>query len=827
MGLDFTRLGGVSVADSASEPRRIFAALPAKDAKYSYARDVQSEVWERWHARRTERDLVVKMNTGGGKTVVGLLILKACLNEAAGPAAYITPDRYLAEQVIAEADSLGVDVVVDPDDARFVAGRAILVTNIYRLFNGKSVFGVQGVGARPPRDIGTFLIDDAHACLATVEDQFTLSIPAEHAAYQPLLDLLAEDLRHQSRTTFRDIEWGVHTAVMQVPYWAWRSRQDQVSAILQTHAGDEQLQFTWPLVADVLSLCRVAVSSEGFEIAPACPPIDRIPSFVRSRRRLYLTATLADDSVLVTHFAAKATSVARPITPTTADDLGDRMILTPQQTFPGTSDEDLKAFAKARSAKHNVVVLVPSHRRAVYWKDAADAIHAADTLPGGLTALRDGHVGLVVLVNKYDGIDLPGDACRVLVIDGLPEATGLLARLEMSVLFGSDTLLMRQVQRLEQGMGRGVRSNEDYCAVLLTGPRLASRLHSTKAREWFGVATRRQLELSDGIADQLAGRPFDDLAAVVEQCLSRDPGWVAASRQALDGLRYQQEVAVAPAAVARREAFDLARNDRYADASQRLLDVDVDDPLLAALLKQEAASYLDHVDPVHAQGLQAAARDEHRVLLRPQSGIGSYTRLTKLGRQADSAAGWLAERYGSAAELTVGVEAMLADLVPSEEPAAVFRFEQAMHDLALHIGLAAQRPERETNNGPDVLWALGDLRYWIIECKSGATVARIARHDLAQLSHSADWFAASYDESCSGVPVLVHPSRQVASDATARQGVAIMTFEKLAALRDAVREFATAAGVSGFTDRGAVARRLESTGLNAGALQERWTVPPR
>ena len=34
--------------------------------------------------------------------------------------------------------------------------------------------------------------------------------------------------------------------------------------------------------------------------------------------------------------------------------------------------------------------------------------------------LKHQHVGLVVFVNRYDGIDLPDDACRILVIDGLP-----------------------------------------------------------------------------------------------------------------------------------------------------------------------------------------------------------------------------------------------------------------------------------------------------------------------------------------------------------------------------------------------------------------------
>jgi hypothetical protein len=43
-------------------------------------------------------------------------------------------------------------------------------------------------------------------------------------------------------------------------------------------------------------------------------------------------------------------------------------------------------------------------------------------------------VGLVVLVTRYDGIDLPGDACRVLALDGLPETYGAVDRLEALAL---------------------------------------------------------------------------------------------------------------------------------------------------------------------------------------------------------------------------------------------------------------------------------------------------------------------------------------------------------------------------------------------------------
>src|SRR5205809_7533307 len=131
-GLDFTRLNQVSASDKATEPRRIFTALPAKDPKYSYPRDVQTDVWEQWHERRSTRDLVIKMNTGGGKTVVGLVILKSCLNEGVGPVVYVSPDIYLADQVRAEASSLAIETTDDPGSARFLSGKAVLIVNVYK-----------------------------------------------------------------------------------------------------------------------------------------------------------------------------------------------------------------------------------------------------------------------------------------------------------------------------------------------------------------------------------------------------------------------------------------------------------------------------------------------------------------------------------------------------------------------------------------------------------------------------------------------------------------------------------------------------------------------
>ncbi|MFJ8955179.1 DEAD/DEAH box helicase family protein [Streptomyces sp. NPDC102381] len=68
---------------------------------------------EEWYRRRAEQDLVVKLNTGAGKTLVGLIMCQSSLNEGVGPALYLAPDPYLAEQAAQQAAELGLDVVTD------------------------------------------------------------------------------------------------------------------------------------------------------------------------------------------------------------------------------------------------------------------------------------------------------------------------------------------------------------------------------------------------------------------------------------------------------------------------------------------------------------------------------------------------------------------------------------------------------------------------------------------------------------------------------------------------------------------------------------------
>lgn len=829
VAINFGALNKSHEADALVDPRDIFNALPTKPAGMNFLRGPQDQVLEKWFARRDQRDVVVKLNTGGGKTVVGLLIARSSLAEGMGPVAYLVPDKYLVDQVVAEAGRLGIPVVTDPKVFAYSQGKAILVDTFQKLFNGKSVFGVSGSAGRTPSASRphTVIIDDAHACLNKAEQAFRLAIPASNDAYDKLLEVFSPALEDQSPVGFVSLVAKASSGILQVPYWAWVEKQREVRAVLQPLAEEDGLQFAWPLLADALPICRAVFSADALEIEAPCLPSDVVTGFSLAERRIYLTATLADDGILVSDLGADPKAVADPITPASAGDIGDRLILVPQQTHPLAAEDELRDLVVELAGDRNVVVIVPSVRRAAYWQPYAKVVLDKDTLTWGVDQLRrNPRFGLVVLINRYDGIDLPGDACHVLVVDGLPEAMSGTERIDQAQLAGSELLIARQVQRLEQGMGRATRSNDDHCVVILLGNRLAERLYGTGARECFSPATRAQIELSEQVAAQLEGTGVESLRDAALQCLGRDTDWLAISRATLAPLRYGS-ANVSKMSVASREAFEHAAAGDYNDAlvaMQGAIDASPG-PSEQGFLLQQYAAYQHHINPAQSQQTQKSANRKNRNVLRPMEGV-EYEKLSAPTlEQGAAASATLQSRYASGNDLLIGINALISDLHWGVRADA---FEQAWKDLADLLGFAGQRPERDTGRGPDNLWALTDGSFLVTEAKNEVKESHpVYKKHAEQLSNAMDWFRQTYGTNATAVPVLIHARAMFDKKAAAPTGCRVVTKEKLGTLRDALHTYATAlAATDTFRDAAGVGRLLSTQGLTAKEFVNRYTSAP-
>jgi hypothetical protein len=829
MALNFGKLSEESLVDKETNPREIFSLLPEKAPRYKYARDVQAEVWSRWFDRRDQHDIVIKMNTGGGKTVVGLIILKSCLNDGRGPAVYLSPDNYLVQQVLREARDLGLPATTEPDSADFLSGQAILVTNIHTLINGKSRFGVSDEGVKIR--IGSCVVDDAHACLATTEGQFTLSIDATEELYRELFSLFRDDLLLQNDSAVFEIEANAPDQVALVPFWSWDANLEKVARLLIAHRTDRSVMWQWPLVKSHLPLCRCVFSGRTVEITPRCLPIDVIPAFTRAERRIFMTATLADDSILVSDFNANPEFVSAHVTPKIANDIGDRMILAPQEIDPDLDEEELRKFLREQANSYNTVVIVPSRYRAEFWKDTADRVATAENLSATVSELKAGHVGLVVLVNKYDGVDLPADACRILVLDGLPKARKLIERVETNMLAGSQQILGRQIQRIEQGMGRGIRGNDDHCVVLLMGGSITKALFWAGAKEMLSPATRAQLDLSRKVAGQLT-KGLDSLGEAMHACLTQDKDWKKVIRQAVSNVSYPARSAVRPVAIAQRKAFDAAAIRDHRGAEEALQQVINEADAVqgneeeSGWLRWQLAEYVQLRDGAEAQVILKAAIQRNRRITKPLDGI-DYEKLdSKNLLQAKNAVWRMLPFKKNSNDLIVYANGLLDDLKFAPENAS--EFEAAMHDVAALLGFKAQRPDLDFKKGPDVLWAVGSLRYLVIECKSEATVGTVSKHYANQLAGSVNWFNDRYGNDSTCAPVLVHPSHVFEHAATPPSGTRVITADDLAKFRDAVRAYVHAIKTSFTTlDATKLQQLLEHHRLTADGLLAAYTRNPK
>jgi hypothetical protein len=821
--IDFDKLIGDD-DDAPTNPRDIFLTLD-KEPEFSFLRDVQSDVLDAWYQKPDERDSVIKLNVGSGKTLVGLLILQSSLNAGKGPAVYICPDKFLVEQVVTEARRLGIEVTTEPRDVGFKSGKRILVTHIHRLFNGQSVFGVGGAGERI--EIGSIVIDDAHTCLQIVIQQFRVHLPNTHPVYELMLKTFGPSLKRQSPLSFLSINSGDPHYYQEVPFWTVQEHADDLMEVMHEHKDTNELKFTFPLVAEVLPLCRVVISGTAAEITPMCPPTDLINSFRNAERRIYMTATLSDDSILVTHFGASPEKLTNAITTPSSQAMGERMIIMPQEINPDIVLPDIKKMTRKVAKEHNVVVIVPSEKASTEWADIADQILIGDSVSEGIAKLREEHVGLTVLVNRYDGIDLPKEACRLLTIVDLPEASSLHDRVDATVLGDSAIGLRRQIQRIEQGMGRGVRSTDDYCAVVLFGAKLTERLLSKEGRVMLTPATQAQLALSKQLAKQMGGATIDDIHSVILKCLNRDKSWVAASKKALLKTAKTPGLNLDKGQVALRKAFDEARYNEHTKAARTLTSAaneTADDPY-KAWLKARAAEVTNFFDKSEAQKILQAAHRLNRSVMRPAEGV-AYEKLSpqKTG-QAIAVQSFFRDRFLEAPERILFAQS-LSDAL-SFEPDTAEKFEQAILDLGNAIGILSQRPEKQLGEGPDNLWRLRDGRFLVIECKNGSVSTNgISKSELGQLDQAIGWFKTRYGNEPS-VPVIIHPLNYIGPQATAPEGLRIIDKKKLDALRKAFVGFVKAISSEAvLADETKIREILQAHKLGEKLLVDSFSVVP-
>lgn len=235
-----------------TNPVQLYATLDRKSIA-GPLRPVQEYTLKEWYENRKEdKDLIVKLHTGEGKTLIGLLILLSSINQGAGPCLYVCPNIYLVKQVCNEADKFGIPYCVIKSNneipEEFISGEKILITHAHKIFNGRSIFGIGNNFAKA----GTVILDDSHACIDVLKDAFTININKDtnESVYNKILTLFTDDLIEQGEGSYLDIKSEEYDTFMPVPYWAWNGKRMEMLQILSDNSSLSEIKFVWPLIKD-------------------------------------------------------------------------------------------------------------------------------------------------------------------------------------------------------------------------------------------------------------------------------------------------------------------------------------------------------------------------------------------------------------------------------------------------------------------------------------------------------------------------------------------------------------------------------------------------
>jgi hypothetical protein len=292
---------------------------------------------------------------------------------------------------------------------------------------------------------------------------------------------------------------------------------------------DSEVKFTWGLIRDYLPGLRCVFSGAGVELTPEVLPVAAIPAYHKARRRIFMSATLSDEAALVRELDCASEAASNPIELASGGGLGERMIIVPHLMATGAKSltwEGLAEICKKVSASAAVVVIAPSDAAAKRWEAVGARVVKGD-VGAAVDGLRDGRERFVAFSNRYDGIDLPDEACRLLVLDGAPITYSLLDSIDGS-RGGPGNLRQRGIMhRIEQGLGRAVRTPSDYAAVVLWGDDLVSLIANRSMYQAMTEETRLQIELGLSIAKdaKAEGDPAKSVTDLIQKCMKRDPGW--------------------------------------------------------------------------------------------------------------------------------------------------------------------------------------------------------------------------------------------------------------------------------------------------------------
>jgi hypothetical protein len=742
-------------AQSYETPEELFAKLPNRAKSHGYLRGPQTDALRDYIKLQDKTDIACELPTGTGKTTVGLLIAEWRRRQTGERVAYLTLTNQLAKQVLREAESLGIDCAnligtKETRDAgevgRYTMGRAIGVTTFTNLFNVNPVVQASNV----------LVFDDAHSGEHSVASMWTVRIDADvhQAIYQEVLTALRPSL---SESQYRVITDEAEYAAVELADVHTRSEVlTNITAVLDD-AHESSIHFPWTVIRNNLKACLFFVSVREIVIRPIAPPTHTHAPFSETKQRIYMSATLGGEGDLLRGYGVTGIETIR----VKHAQWGRRYIFMPSHYFEEDECPQVVSTIWNGMSTHRALILAPSFQIANRTFDSLSAgmnpspvkLGAWD-IENSLGPFTTSESAVLCLAGRYDGVDLPGDDCRLLVMAESPGAIGALERHLREHWQLGPLLRRRERTRLIQGMGRCTRDATDFAVIILLGQSLIDSITPPVFSKTLPGEIQR--ELAWGMEQGEVAREGSDALTEMIVGLLTDEEYRKNANESIAEMdipdQFSDELGDEDSGKAEVLYLRAMWSDDYTGAYQiaRRIADDINKPVLAgyrawwlylasvaAQAVGETAGEIDCLKRAKAIGINSGFLDS---LLRLRSKVAVRpVHDDALDVQAESVWnqivgwGWQGPAFKKKLdEMTAGLS----------QPNNHTRFHIGLERLGQCLGAEVIRSTAE--GAPDVVWVFHD-RCYTFEAKAGTQLSK--KYVLQAKGHPA-WVQAERPELC-------------------------------------------------------------------------------
>ncbi len=522
-----------------ASPEDLFYKLSERASTHGYLRGPQQDVLREYAEKYAgSLNVAFELPTGTGKTAVGLLIGE-WKRTTGHKVAYVSLTNQLAGQVLIEGSRLGVscadlrgarDTRNAAEEGRYRTGAAVAVSTYSNLFNINPVL----------RDCDVIIFDDAHGAEQYVADMWTVSANASQDAnlYNSLLAGLRAGLSDSQVRSILDKSTG---AVELADICGHPECLDGVISVLDGATADT-VRFAWKLIRSRLQSCLFLISSNEITIRPLVPPTHTHAPFWTAKQRIYMSATLGGESDLQRAYGIQKLDMIRA----KSTQWGRRYVFVPGVHVAGAEAERIVARVWDEMQTRRAVLLAPSDRIMNRTFEALEASMQNKPVrlgAGDIANTLDGFVTnsdvLLALAGRYDGLDLPDEQCRLLVLSESPAAINLLERHLSERWKMGPVLRKRERTRLIQGMGRCTRNATDFAIIVWLGQSLVNAATSSALMK--GFPPDLAAEIIWGVKQsELAASTPDQLVAMMVVLIT-DAKYRKAADAAIEGIQATQE----------------------------------------------------------------------------------------------------------------------------------------------------------------------------------------------------------------------------------------------------------------------------------------------